>query len=157
MAIAFTKVLFMRLLPNAGTCKILAYNSRSEVFDHRLGKMSDCRALDADLVHDAIITLGGADPAFATLEKFGNAVDAAELAHVRRPLTDRMRYPQIGAAIVVALPPDSEVTLDESIEIPHRMVDRVRGDRRLVIHAAVHEPALITLGAMTRHVHLFIP
>lgn len=158
MAIVFTRLRFMRLLLNSGACEILAYTSRGPMFVQRFGRTVGDGKLPDDLVHEEIIIAPDGDlSAFPTTEELANAIDAAEIAHVRRPLTARDRYPQIGIAIVSALPPDPQMTLDEVIEIPHRMVDRVRGDRRLVIHAAFHEPALITQGAVTRHVHLFIP
>lgn len=157
MGIVFANVRFMRLLLNSGACDILAYTGRSAMFVQRSGRTVDYRGLPYDLVHEEIIAPVGALSVFATTEEFANAVDSAEVAHVRRPLTERERYPQIGAGIVATLPPDSQMTLDEVIEIPHRMVDQVRGDRSLVIHAALHDPALITPGAVTRHVHLFVP
>lgn len=158
MAIVFTNVRFMRLLPNSGACEILAYTSRGPMFARRFGRTVGDRTVPDDLVHEEIIIAPDDDlSAFATPEEMANAIDAAEIAHVRRPLTDRDRYPQIGAAIVSALPHDRQMTLDEVIEIPRRIVERVRGDRCLAIHAAFHEPALIVPGATTRHVHLFIP
>jgi hypothetical protein len=157
MSIAWINVRFMNLLPDGGACKALAYTGRSAVFDRRLRTLYDFRRLGADLVHEEIIVPEGVSPAFATIEAFGNAVDAAEFRRVRLGLDDRIRLPQVGAAIIVALPPDAEVNFNEANEILHRVAWRIRDGRLLPIHSAIHEPALLTEGAVTRHGHLWVP
>jgi hypothetical protein len=157
MANVYTRVQFMRLRPDSGATRILAYTDRSTIFDRRLGIRFDYGQLDDDLVHTEILHPEPTPFSFQTTEALANAIDAAEFGRVRLALEDRVRRPQIGAVVIVALPPDSEITLDEAIEVLHCLVDRIRDGRLLVIHAAIHEPALIIPGAVTRHGHLLVP
>jgi hypothetical protein len=59
---------------------------------------------------------------------------------------------------VAALPPDAEITLDESIELVEKMIERVCGERALPAHFATHDPALKATKnySRNRHAHVFL-
>ena len=156
MAIAYARLEFARLQTNGGACKELAYAGRCEIFDPRLGVTFDFRNR-ADLVCETIIAPADVVRATITTSELAQAIDAAEFARVRRPLAERRRLPQVGAEILVALPPDDQLTLDEAFEVSYRMMEHFRGDRLLMTHTAMHDPALLTPGAQTRHCHAFVP
>ena len=156
MAIAFVNLTFAHLLPDGGACQLLAYNTRCPVHDRRLGRTFDFSNLAADLVEEHVIAPDGIAPP-ESVEAFANAVDEAEAKHVRLSLDRRKRRPQVGGSIIVALPPDTELALDEIIEIPCRMAEHVRDGQNLLFHLALHDPALLIPGAATRHGHLLMP
>ena len=74
-----------------------------------------------------------------------------------RQTVNRKRWPQIGAFAIVALPPDDEMTLDESLELLQRIVAHIIGTNALVAIVAVHDPRRTTPGARNRHAHVIVP
>ena len=156
MAISFARISFAHLLPDSGACRILAYNARCAVKDRRLDKTFDYSDQAGDLVEEFTIAPDGVVPP-ETVEDFANAIDAAEAKHVRRSLKNRKRRPQVGTVLIIALPPDTECTLDEAREIARRMVERARAGTNLVSRLALHDPALLSPGAQTRHAHGLTP
>ena len=156
MAIAFLRVEFVKLRPDSGACKLFSYLSRGTVRDRRLGKTFDFRRLDRDLVHAEIICPVPLPDGLANSEDLANAIDLAEFGKVRRDLGRRQRLPQIGASLVLALPPDEEAFLDEAIEMVHRTIRAIVGDLAIPALICLHDPARITPGAQNRHAHIHI-
>lgn len=143
----------MHLTSRSGATRILAYTSRAIVHDRRLPAIFDYTALSADLVHDEILLPEGYPEDLESLGNLAHALDQAEFARVRTPLDQLLRQPQVGLALIVALPPDEQVSLHESIEIMRGIVLTARGSLRIPIHIAIHDPALLTPGEVNRHGH----
>jgi hypothetical protein len=156
VAIPFTRLRYRCLLPRAGTAAELGYIGRRRIIDRRLDLQLDFTELADDLVYEDLSLPDGAPPEFCDIETFANENDAAEMRHVRGSLDDRERSPQIGIAIVHALPPDWEITLDEAVELTGRVVKIARGEYRVGVHVAIHDPALRLPGAVNRHAHAFL-
>ena len=156
VAIRFINARFLRLLPDSGAQKVIAYFGRADVFDDRIGARFEFSDVAADLVHEQILLPDQAPPELAVPTRFASALDLAEMRRMRKT-SDRERWPQIGCAFVVALPPDREVTLDEAIELMCRIADRIRGIIRLPIYIGIHDPHLVSPGDVNRHGHLFLP
>jgi MobA/MobL family len=156
VAIRFINARFLRLLPDSGARKVIAYFGRADVFDDRIGARFEFSDVASDLVHEQILLPDQAPPELALPTRFASALDLAEMRRVQKT-SDRKRWPQIGAAFVVALPPDREVTLDEAIELVCRIAERIRGIIRLPIYIAIHDPHLVSPGDVNRHGHLFLP
>lgn len=156
MAIRFVHAQFLRFLPSSGARKILAYFGRADVFDPRVGKTHKFADVALDLVHEQVLLPESAPAGLATPIQFAAAIDEVEALRTRK-VEDRKRWSQIGAAFVLALPPDREVTLDEVIELTQRIARRIQGATRLPIYIAIHDPALVSPGNVNRHGHLFLP
>jgi MobA/MobL family len=154
MAIPYLNVQFPHVSSHSGACEVVAYLGRCEVPDVRLGRRFDYQHLNADLVHDEVIRCNGVPAVFENIEYLGNAIDEAEAYRVRG---NRTRKQQIGAAIVLALPPDTEISLTEASEFTRRVALSIAGERRLAIYTAIHDPALTRSGAQNRHGHALFP
>jgi hypothetical protein len=157
MAIPYLNVQFPHVSSGSGACEFVAYLGRCGVADVRLGQRFDYQRLNVDLVHDEVICCAGVSPAFGDIEYFGNALDEAEAYRIRGDINDLVRRPQFGAAIVMALPADDEITLTEATELTRRITLSIAGNRRLAIYSAIHDPARATPGARNRHGHMLFP
>ena len=157
MAIPYLNVQFPHVRSDGGACETLAYLGRCQVLDVRLAKQFDFQHLGGDLVHSEILRTGGVSEAFGNLEFLANGIDEAEVYRLRGDIDNRIRKTQNGAVLVLALPPASEMTLTEATELTRRIALLIAGDRRLAIHMAIHDPAMMHPGARNRHAHLFFP
>jgi MobA/MobL family len=155
VAIAYLRINFPRLLPHGGAAKLLAYLGRYRVVDWRLRRVFSFEGIARDLVYDEVILPNGAPAEYANPARLAHEIDAAE-ARRMRSFKDRERWPQIGAAFILALPPDSELTYDQVIELSHRLVEHIRQDLPLAIYIAIHDPARVEPGAVNRHLHLLV-
>jgi hypothetical protein len=152
MAIAFVNVRFLSL-GKASICRVLAYLSRDKIFDANLERDCDYSASFGDLVHSRLVLPEGLN--FASVEEFANALDAAERKRMRKS-TNRQRWPQIAVAIVIALPPEDEVTLDEAVELIHRFRQLIVGSRSLASFEVIHDRSRIKEGDKNRHAHVVV-
>lgn len=157
MAIPYLNVQFPHVRSDGGACEVLAYLGRCQVLDVRLAKQFDFRHLGGDLVHSEIMRSEDVSEAFDDLEYLANSVDEAEVYRLRGDIDNRLRQTQNGAVLVLALPPASEMTLTEATELTRRIARLIAGGRRLAIHIAIHDPAMMYPGARNRHAHLFFP
>jgi len=154
MPIAFVRTHFLNLTRRGGACKTVAYLGRTAILDERLGTTFDYAGIARDLVYERLI-LPGAAP-FQTAPELANALDEAERQRQRRS-TNRKRWPQFGAHLIFALPPDTILTIDEAAELVDRLVTfGVGGSSALPAYIAIHDPALATPGAVNRHAHILI-
>ena len=76
--------------------------------------------------------------------------------HAPKRATNTTRRRQLLLTMVVALPPDTECTLDEAIELCHAIVDRVIADLALVAYVAIHDPAVKPGSSRSRNRHAHI-
>ncbi|RXG91290.1 MobA/MobL family protein [Bradyrhizobium vignae] len=154
MAIIYLGVSFTHVERDAGAPGFLGYLGRSRVLDTRLARHFDFSNLDGDLVHSEIIRTDEVSERFCEIEHFANCVDEAEVYWGNFGADSRR---QNGVAVVVALPPDSEITLAECAEFIKRIALLIAGKRRLAIHAAIHDPARMRPRDRNRHGHVFFP
>ncbi len=153
MPIAYARLTFLNLLPDGGACKALAYLGRTAIRDQGMERMFDFTGIAEDLVYEALLLPDGAP--FATVSEFANALDGEERSRQRRDV-DRERWPQVGASLVLALPPDPVLTLGEGAELVKRVVRLAcGGSSALPVYVAIHDPAVETPGAVNRHAHIF--
>jgi hypothetical protein len=157
MAIPYLNVQFTHVRSDGGAAETMAYLGRGRVLDVRLAQQYDFQHLGGDLVHSEIMRTEGVSKAFEDPEHLANSIDAAEVYRLRGDIDDRLRKTQNGAVVVLALPPASEMTLTEAIEFTKRIALLIGGGRRLAIHIAIHDPAMMHPGARNRHAHLFFP
>jgi hypothetical protein len=154
MSIPYLNVSFTHVRADSGAPEFLSYLGRCPVLDTRLARRFDFSHLSGDLVHSEVVRTGDTAARFGEIEYLANSVDEAE---VYRGNFDARSRRQNGVALVLALPPDSETTLSESVEFTRRIALTIAGNRSLAIHAAIHDPARMLPGARNRHGHLFYP
>jgi hypothetical protein len=157
MAIPYIAATFMRIRAEVGPCAFIAYLGRSTVLVQGTPKRHDFRRHGGDVVYEGVWLPDNASPKFAKPSTLANRVQQAE--RIRTLDEDRKRLPQWGLALVIALPPDQETTLDEAIEITQRIVAQIRGEFRLAAYIAIHEPRLRdeTAHSPNRHAHVVFP
>lgn len=153
MAIAYLRASFLRLLLDAGAQKLLAYLGRYDVFDRHAGRHFEFAGIAADLVYQAVLLPDEAPAEWADPAALARAIDVAEARRMRKR-DARERWPQIAAAFVAALPPDTELTYDEVVELSHGLADYIRRDLAIAIYLVIHDPARKSAGAVNRHAHL---
>lgn len=149
MAITFARLMPILLTVWSGAVRVLAYTARTAIYDPRIQKLFDYTHLDADFACGGVILPEDHPPGFADLDALAVNLDLAEFAKVRTSLAERDRLPQVGLALVVALPPDGEVWLHEARELMRRIVRRPRGSEAIAIHWAIHE------ATINRHGHAY--
>jgi hypothetical protein len=156
MAIPYIAARFMRMKECVGPCAMIAYLARSTVFDRRTKKRFDFRRHGGDVVFEAVWLPDGASPNLTHPATLANSMQEAEKSRTLRE--DRQRFPQFGLSLVIALPPDREVTLDEAIALVRRIVDAIRGTWKLAAYIAIHEPRLrqATAHSPNRHAHVIL-
>src|SRR5581483_10818902 len=114
----------------------IAYVARNVIDDPRFEQPLDYSHLRADLAWEEVILPEGCSPAFQDRDVLAIALDEAERRKVRTPLAKRKRRPQVGLALVLALPPSDEVSLVEAADIFRRIVVAARGSAAIPIHTA---------------------
>ena len=155
MAIPFISVGFLNFRDGRGACAITAYIGRSTV-RARTGKRYDFRRFSGDLVHEEVVMPRGVTGPSPSPAQFARMIDAAEAPGPRKRNANTKRWRQLLLTIVAALPPDTECTLDEAIELCHAIVDRVVADQALVAHVAIHDPAAKPADSRSRNRHAHI-
>lgn len=154
MAIALLIARFLNRKPRRPMPGYLAYlGRRSTTHD---GQRFTYSHLSGDLVYEAMLLPPGAPPDHAAPLAFARALDAAEPPQI--PGTDRLRFPQTGLDLVLALPSDAELTLDEAIALARRLVAAVVGDLPVGAYLCLHDPAVRhpTRALRNRHAHVVI-
>lgn len=149
MAITFARLTPILLTVWSGAVRVLAYTARTVIYDPRVDKLFDYTHLDVDLACAGVMLPEDHPPEFADLEALAVNLDRAEFRKVRTPLEERERLPQVGLALVVALPPDGELWPHEAAELMRRIVRRPRGSEAIAIHWAIHE------ATINRHGHAY--
>ncbi|MBR0858269.1 MobA/MobL family protein [Bradyrhizobium liaoningense] len=147
MAISFAFLTPAHLTEHGGATSAIAYLARNIVRDPRFERPFDYTNLRDDLLHEEIILPLDCPISLLDREKLAIRLDEAEWRKVRTPLSQRTRRPQVGLALVVALPPSTEVSADEAAEIMRRIVLAARGSASAPIHIAIHE------AQINRHGH----
>ena len=122
MAITFARLMPILLTVRSGAVRVLAYIARTVIYDPRIQKLFDYTSLATDFACGGIILPEDHPPGFADITNLAVNLDRAEFRKVRTPLEERARLPQVGLALVVALPPDGELWLHEAAELMQRIV-----------------------------------
>ncbi len=110
----------------------------------------DYSHLRDDLAHVAVLLPPNAPQAFLDPAVLAYALDMTEIRKVRTPLSERDRKPQVVMAVIIALPPEFEVSLDEAITIARRIALYPCGSHPIPIHIAIHN------AHINRHAHAAI-
>lgn len=154
MAIAFVDLRFAKHRRRDSAARMLAYLARRGLRD-AAGNIVGYSGSARDFVGAEIRLPHEAPAAFEDLGQLGAAIDAAENKK-KRKTRSRKRWPQGGALLTAAIPPDEEISLDEALEFVARLVDRVIGDRSLIAVSVLHDPRRTMPNARNRHAHVYI-
>jgi hypothetical protein len=154
MASAFIRVEFLNFNQRDRVAREVAYLTRTSGTGSR-GRVLDYTGVAQDFVCAEIRLPEHAPDGFADIAGLAKAADAAERLHMRKT-RGRVRWPQVAAALIIALPPDDELSIDEVIELVARIVDRVVGQRNLAAISVIHDPRLETPDARNRHAHVLV-
>ena len=149
MAIAFARATLIHLTKGSDATRIVAYVARTVMRAVGRRLTYDYSHLRHDLVYEAVVLPPNAPEDFNGAEVFAHAIDLREILKLRTPLGERIRPPQVALAVVIALPPSTEVARHEAIEIMRRVVIKARGAQNLPIHVAIHHKKVNLHGHAT--------
>lgn len=157
MAIAYVRARPMRMRRQVSMSALVSYCGRGAVVDPRSNHSWEFRGDGSDMVHEEVVLPIGAAPDLSTPAAFALAIDYAEARRMRK-MDGRTRWPQICWTLIVALPPDDELTLDEAIEVTRRLVQQACSPHALPAHFAIHDPAQLeaSRGSRNRHAHVSV-
>ena len=152
MAIAFARAAFENFRRTRTSGHLIGYLGR-DCFATLLGGKIDFSDLGGDVVHQEARLPADCPPIFHDEPAaLGALFDAAELSHVKK-WEGRARHPQFGLHVVFALPPDGELSLDDGIELNHRLVAKICRSNDLAAYSAIHDPRLLQGKAFLRNRH----
>ena len=148
MAIAFVQARVIHLTVSSGATRDFAYIGRTFMADPRADvRPFDYSHLRNDLAHVEVLLPPNVPQAFLDPAVLANALDAIEIRKIRTPLSERTRMPQVAMAVIVALPPQFEVSQHEALAITRRIVLYPCGPHPIPIHLAIHN------ASINRHAH----
>jgi hypothetical protein len=97
----------------------------------------DYSYLRDDLAYVEVLLPPNAPEEFRKPAVLAHALDMAEIRKIRTPLSERIRKPQGVMSVIIALPPETEVSLDEAITIARRIARSPCGSHPVPIHIAI--------------------
>ena len=150
MAIAFSRARPIPITEKAGVTREFAYIGRTVMTDPRHEVPFDYSHLHDDLVHVEVLLPANVPEEFRKPAVLAHALDMAEIRKIRTPLSERIRKPQGVMSVIIALPPETEVSLDEAITIARRIARSPCGSHPVPIHIAIHN------ALVNRHAHAAI-
>lgn len=158
MAIQYLRITFQKLLPRRGAQWLIAYLGRADLLDRHARRWVRFGGIKQDLVHEDVLLPDDAAPGMDNPVELARAIDLAE-GRLLRKRRNRKRWPQVGANFVAALPPDSQVSYDEAIELTYRLAVKIRDGLPIPVYVAVHDPARdpSRRNSPNRHAHLVAP
>lgn len=133
MAISYARLEFVQRSNGKNACAKAAYNSRDKVvFDGT--KFSEAKTYDwrnkERPAHHEIVLPKHADPSFKSMDKLWNLAEKAENRH----------NSQVAMEMVIALPDDQTISLEDRIELARRFADEVFVKHGLAVQIDIHQP-----------------
>jgi len=142
MAIAFARLQYVSRSSGGNACLKAAYNERSQMTCERSGQTFFFHHRDGN-VHHQVLLPQGADSRFSNSSVLWNAAEFAE----------KRQNSQIAKDMVLALPDDPQVTLDDKIEMTRLFARENFVDKGLAVQMDIHAPHE---GEKNWHAHLLI-
>ena len=142
MAIAFARLEYVSRSSGGNSCLKSAYNERSQITCERSGQTFFFGHRDGNVGHQILLPQG-ADSRFLESSVLWNAAEFAE----------KRQNSQIAKDMVLALPDDPQVTLDDKIEMTRRFAQDNFVDKGLAVQMDIHAPHE---GEKNWHAHLLI-
>lgn len=142
MAIAFARLQYVSRSSGGNACLKSAYNERSQMTCERSGQTFFFTHRDGNVCHEVLLPQG-ADSRFANSSVLWNAAENAE----------KRQNSQIAKDMVIALPDDPQVTLENKIEMTRIFAQQNFVDKGLAVQLDIHAPHE---GEKNWHAHLLI-
>ena len=142
MAIAFARLEYVSRSSGGNACLKSAYNERSQMTCERSGQTFFFKHRDGNICHEVLLP-EGADPRFHESSVLWNAAENAE----------KRQNSQIAKDMVLALPDDPQVTLEDKIEMAKIFAKANFVDKGLAVQMDIHAPHE---GEKNWHAHLLI-
>lgn len=143
MAIQFARIEILSRKSGGNACCKGAYNARTKVLNEKTGEVFNFTKQGGN-VHHEILLPQGVDKSFAKTEILMNAVEHIE----------RKENSQLLKDIVIALPDDKELTLQDRINITHEIIDEMEWVKKgVAVQVDIHEPHD---GKNNWHAHLLV-
>ncbi|MBA3814484.1 MAG: AAA family ATPase [Alphaproteobacteria bacterium] len=128
MAIQFARCEYVSRSTGGNACRKASYNQREEVRCERTGELFSFKERDGNVHHEILLPQGAAEK-FKTSSSLWNEVEACE----------RRINSQVAKEFVIALPDDTEVTLEDRIELTRRF-GKIFVERGVAVQLDVHSP-----------------
>lgn len=147
MAIAFARARYISRSSGGSAVRSAAYNAREAIQAERTGQLYYFKHRDAPEHHEVLLP----EEASATLADAAVLWNAAEAA-------ERRKDAQLAREIVLALPANAELTVDDRIELARRFAVENFVSRGLAVQLDVHAPHLgdAESEGANWHAHLLI-
>ena len=129
MAIQFARQAIVARGGGADICLKAAYNKRDEVTSDRTGQTFSFANRDGGEFHEIMLPVG-AHEQFKDCSTLWNAVDKFETRKNAR----------LAKELVLALPDDAEITLEDRVELCRRFAQKYFVDKGVVVQFDVHGP-----------------
>ena len=142
MAIAFARLQYVSRSSGGNACLKSAYNERAQVTCERSGQTFFFKHRDGNICHQVLLP-EGADARFSESSVLWNAAEFVE----------KRQNSQVAKDMVLALPDDPQVTLEDKIEMTHRFAQENFVDKGLAVQMDIHAPHE---GEKNWHAHLLI-
>ena len=143
MAIQFVRIEIIGRKDGGNACLKSAYNSRTNVRDENTGISYDFSERGGN-VHHEIILPEHVDRKFEKASALSNEVER----------TEHKSNSQLFKEVVIALPNDKEIVLEDRIEITHRIINELGWVQNgLAVQVDIHESHE---GDNNPHVHLLL-
>ncbi len=143
MAIQFARIEVLSRKSGGNTCCKGAYNARSKIVDEKTGEIFNFTKQGGNVYHKILLPQG-IDKDFSKTEILMNAVE-----HIERKANS-----QLLKDIVIALPDDKELSLQDRINITHEIIDEVGWVKSgVAVQVDIHEPHD---GEKNWHAHLLV-
>lgn len=142
MAIAFARLQYVSRSSGGNACLKSAYNERARITCERSGRTFFFKHRDGNVCHQVLLP-EGADARFSKSSVLWNAAEFAE----------KRQNSQIAKDMVLALPDDPQVTLDDKIEMTQRFAETNFVSKGLAVQMDIHAPHD---GEKNWHAHLLI-
>lgn len=143
MAIQFARIKIVGRSSGGNACRSGAYNARSIVRDERTNVVYNFTNKKDNVYHRMLLP-DHVDNKYQDLNELHNAVECIE----------RKKNSQLLKEIIIALPDDKELNLQDRINITHQIIDKKAWVKNgLAVQVDIHEPHE---GENNWHVHLLL-
>jgi Ti-type conjugative transfer relaxase TraA len=149
MAIQFARCEYISRSTGGNACRKAAYNARTAIVCDRTGETFSYQA-KGDVSHHEVLLPPGAHPKFADSSTLWNEAEKCE----------KRKDSQVAKEIVLALPDDAQVALEDRIELAQRFARENFVNHGVAVQVDLHSPDHDACpresGELNWHAHLLI-
>ncbi len=128
MAIQFARCEYVSRSTGGNACRKASYNQRDAVTCERTGEVFSFKERSGNVYHEVLLP-AGADARFKNSEALWNEAENCE----------KRKDSQVAKEFVIALPDDTQVTLEDRIELTRRF-GQIFVERGVAVQLDVHSP-----------------